>query len=130
MKPTPIAIGLFCLCTSVILRAQDPVGAIEGRVSDTSNAPVVAHVVVQNLETGLQRETNAAQDGLFRVSLLPVGRYRISVDAPHLTTFVQEPVTVNLGESVRVSCILAVAGITSSVSVTGDAPPVDTSTNG
>ncbi|MBV8894962.1 MAG: TonB-dependent receptor [Acidobacteriaceae bacterium] len=129
MKSNLVAAALFCLCASVILRAQDPVGAIEGRVSDTSSAPVTAHVLVQNLDTGLQRETNAAQDGFFRVPLLPIGHYRVSVAAPHLATFVQEPVTVDIGESVRLSCTLAVAAITSNVNVTGDAPPVDSSTN-
>jgi hypothetical protein len=107
MRSLYSAAVLVCLLASLRLEAQDPVGAIEGQVSDGSKAAIAAHVTVRNLATGLQRETNAGQDGLFRIPLLPVGQYRVSVDAPHFASFVQEPVSVNISESVRLILALS-----------------------
>ena len=109
--------------------AQDPVGAIEGSISDTSKGTVAAHVSAHNLDTGLERQTNAGANGLFRLPLLPIGRYRVTVDAPRFTPSVQEPITINIGESIRLDFTLQVAGVNSTITVTGEAPPVDTSTN-
>ena len=59
--------------------AQDPVGAIEGSISDASKAMIAGHVAARNLDTGLVRQTDAGTNGLFRLPLLPVGRYRVTV---------------------------------------------------
>ena len=124
-----ITAAFVCLLSSATLNAQDPVGAIEGQVSDGTKSTLAAHITAENLATGLRRETNAAQDGLFRLPLLPVGDYRVSVNAPHFANFTQEPVTVNIGESARLTISLAVRKVTSDITVTSDAPAVDTSTN-
>jgi len=53
--------------------------SIQGIVNDQSEAAVVgAQVVVTNLETGLRRETNTNETGLYTVPSLPVGRYKLS----------------------------------------------------
>jgi hypothetical protein len=72
MKLLSASVCLLLFSIPSLIQAQDPVGAIEGLVSDTSKATVAAHVVVRNLDTGLQRETDAAENGLFRIPLLPV----------------------------------------------------------
>ncbi len=111
------------------LAAQDPVGAIEGVTTDKSAAPVAAHVVATNLETGFNRETTAQASGFFRISLLPVGRYTISADAPALAKETRSPITLDIGQTVRVEFQLDVAAVRSTVEVTGEAPLVDQSTN-
>jgi Carboxypeptidase regulatory-like domain len=123
----------FALCAGLPLvrlaQAQDPVGAIEGLVTDKSSAPVAAHVSVRNLDTGFVKETEAKANGLFRLPLLPVGRYSIAVDAPHFATVQQGPITIDIGETVRVEVPLELAAIKSTVTVNADAPLVDASTN-
>jgi hypothetical protein len=119
--------GLFCL--PFVVCAQDPTGAIEGQVSDSSKASVAAHVTVENLATGFQKEGQSEDNGLFRIPLLPVGQYRVRVEAPHFSTFTQAPVTVNLGQSVRLDINLTVAAVQASITVSSDAPQVDTVTN-
>lgn len=120
--------AIFLLC-SLKGFAQDPVGAIEGSISDASKAVIAGHVVARNLDTGLVRETDSGTNGLFRLPLLPVGRYRVSVDAPHFAPSVQGPITINIGESARLEFILQVAGVNSTVTVSDAEPLVDTSTN-
>jgi Carboxypeptidase regulatory-like domain/TonB dependent receptor len=119
-----------CLCLSPLTRAQDPDGAIEGVVTDKSQSLIVsAHVTAKNLDTGFSKETRTGTNGLFRLPLLPIGRYSVTVDAPNFTALVQSPVTVDVSQTVRVPMQLDVAGVKATVNVNSEAPIVDTSTN-
>jgi hypothetical protein len=111
------------------LYAQDPVGQIEGLVTDKSAAPITAHLVAKNLDTGFVKETSAPANGLFRLPLLPVGKYSLTVDSAHFGTVVREPITVDISETVRVDVQMEVAAVQSTVTVTADAPLVDSSSN-
>lgn len=120
------AIFVLCSCRAF---AQDPVGAIEGSISDASKAMIAGHVVARNVDTGLIRETDAGENGLFRLPLLPVGRYRVSVDAPHFAPSIQGPITINIGQIARLEFTLQIAGVNSTVTVSDADTLVDTSTN-
>ena len=112
------------------IHAQDPTGAIEGSVSDRSSATVAgARVVAVNLDTGLTKDTHTAADGFYRILLLPVGRYRVTVEAPGFATLVREPVGVNVSQSVRINAELEVSSVTETVKVTGGVQLVETSSN-
>jgi hypothetical protein len=121
---------LFALTTALPARAQDPTGAIEGVVADaTSGAVAQARVVVTHLSTGLTRETHSGSDGFFRVLLLPIGSYRVAVDAPKFATVNQEPVQVTVGQTAHVNVRLEVSSVNETVTVTGGVQLVDTSSN-
>lgn len=121
---------LVCLGVASIAHAQDPTGAIEGAVTDKTSAAVTgARVTIQHLETGLQRETATADDGLFHVSLLPIGRYSITVRAPQFATVVQQPIEVMVSQTVRVNVRMELSSIQESVTVSGGVQLVDTSSN-
>ena len=63
-------------------RSQDPPGTIEGAVSDRTTATIRgARVSAVNLVTGLPKETETAADGFYRILLLPVGKYSVTVHA-------------------------------------------------
>jgi Carboxypeptidase regulatory-like domain len=121
---------LVCLSGIPSLLAQDPTGAIEGLVSDkTSSAVSAARVIAKNLDTGFTKEATASANGLFRVPLLPVGRYSITVDAAHFATLVRQPITLDVSQTVRIELQLDLDTVQSTVSVTAEAPLVDTATN-
>jgi hypothetical protein len=112
------------------MAAQDPTGVIEGLVSDKSGSSLSdAQVTAKNLTTGFTKRGLTDSNGLFRLSLLPVGRYSITVEAAHFAKLVQQPLTVNVSETVRVKLPLEVATVQSVMNVTSEAPLVDTSTN-
>ncbi len=96
---------------------------------DQSGSPLAADIVATNLDTRFSKETKAEANGLFRIPLLPVGRYRLAAAAPKFATLVQEPLTVNLGQAVRVQLKLELATLKETVTVSSGAPLVDTSTN-
>ncbi|MGH7754596.1 MAG: carboxypeptidase-like regulatory domain-containing protein, partial [Gemmatimonadales bacterium] len=64
-------------------QSQATTGVIRGVVSDPSGNPVADAVVdVRNLETNLGRRATTNQAGVFVATLVPVGRYELTVRAP------------------------------------------------
>ena len=92
-----------CLVLATVSgRAQETTGIIEGAVTDrTSSAFVGARVIAINLETGFTKETATTSDGFYRLLLLPVGQYTVTVEAPRFATLVREAIRVNLGQTIR-----------------------------
>ena len=112
------------------LLPQDPAGTIEGTVADTTRAALSgARVSVANLNTGFTQVVATPATGLFRFGSLPVGAYRLTADADKFARYRQEPIQVNVSQTVRVDVQLELATVRDTVTVTGDAPMVDASTN-
>jgi len=112
------------------LSAQDPVASWEGRVSDASGAAISgALVTISNLATGYRQSQVTSPEGLYRLSLVPVGRYLLTVEASGFARFRQQPVQVNVSQTVRVDVELALASQQETVTVEADAALVDTATN-
>ena len=111
-----------------MLWAQDPVGSVEGSVVDASGGRVAAQVTVKNLDTG--RVSSApAEDGRYRVSMLPVGRYTLSIQAAGFAPFERKPLNIEVSQVVRVDVRMEVAGVKESVGVTGEGAMADTAGN-
>ena len=79
-RPRPHCCSAWCCLSD--LGAQDPTGTIEGVVTDPTAAAVTkARVVAVNLATGLTKESETATDGFYRILLVPVGNYSVTVHA-------------------------------------------------
>ena len=126
---TLVATVLTCLLAAAAF-AQAPTGAIEGTVTDpTSSAIAGARVVARNLDTGLTREATSGSNGLYRLLLLPVGRYSVTVEAPQFARMVQEPIQVSVSETLTVNAAMALSNVNETVTVAGQQRLVDTTTN-
>jgi hypothetical protein len=114
-----------CLCGS--LRAQDPIGILEGQATDPSLAAVNgAQVNVQNAQTGLHQSIATSRQGTFRFSNLPVGEYSLSVSAQGFAPFSASSIRIDVGRVVDYPVQLQIASSHNEVSVVGDAATVDT----
>ena len=110
--------------------AQDPTGVIEGIVTDKTAAVVAGgHVVALNLDTGFTKDVTTSSEGLYRLLLLPVGRYSLTVEAPQFGTLVRQPIQVNVSQTIRLDLQLDVASVKETVTVNVEAPLVDSSSN-
>jgi Carboxypeptidase regulatory-like domain/TonB dependent receptor len=110
--------------------AQDPTGAIEGVVTDkTASAVAGAKVVALNPATTFTRTATTGADGFFRLVALPVGTYRVTVEAPQFAAVVQEAVPVTLSQAARVNVQLELSSLNETVTVSGGIQLVDTSSN-
>ena len=129
MKVQALALGLaLCLLLPAGAAGQDPTGAVEGTVSDSTTSAISgAHVEARNLETGFARDVRAGADGLYRLLLLPVGQYSLTFTAPGFAALVRAPVQVNVGRTIRLNVQLELPSVAESVTVTGGAQLVDTS---
>ncbi|OFW39666.1 MAG: hypothetical protein A3J28_12520 [Acidobacteria bacterium RIFCSPLOWO2_12_FULL_60_22] len=110
------------------LLAQAGEGSIQGTVTDTSGAVIPgATITVTNMETNLQRTATSNSSGLFGASNLPPGRYRVQVSMAGFQTSVRENMTLVVGQQLALNTALQVGEITQQVTVTGEAPIVNTS---
>jgi hypothetical protein len=129
MRPRAASL-LICVLVTSSAFAQDPTGAIEGTITDATAAILTgAHVVVRNLDTGFVRDTRTGPDGFYRVNAVPVGRYSVTAEAPQFAPLVQEPVDVNVSQTVRVDARLITQTIAESVTVAGRVPLVESTSN-
>ena len=110
--------------------AQDPTGAIEGTVTDATAAAVTgARVTARNLDTGFTRESTSGDHGFYRLLLLPVGRYSLTIEAPQFARLVQEPIQVSVSDTVKIDAAMALPNVNETVTVAGQQRLVDTTTN-
>lgn len=117
---------LALLATFVLSQSQALNAQIEGVVTDSSGAAIPnATVTVRNIETGAERVVTTEANGFYRVPLLPLGTYRITVEANNFKRLVREGITLTTGQTATVDASLEPGEIQETVTVTSDAPIVD-----
>ncbi len=99
---------------------------IEGQVTDASGGvlPGVT-VTVRNVDTNVTRDLVTESHGRYRAAALQPGRYEVSAS---LSGFEVTPVSVevSVGQSAPVDLKMHPAGVTESVTVSGESPVIDT----
>lgn len=101
-------------------------GQIEGTITDPNGAAVPnASVTVRNIETGAERQVTTDENGVYRAPLLPLGTWRITVEAPNFKRYVREGVTLTTGQTATVDLALEAGDVSATVTVTSDAPIAD-----
>ena len=102
-------------------------GSIQGTVLDTSGAPVPgATVTATNVATGIQTVRQTTDAGVFALTPLPPGEYRVTVSLDGFQTFVRNGVIVDALSVVGLNATLQIGNITQEVVVTAEAPPLAT----
>lgn len=111
---------VFCLLiiASGFLGAQDTTGTITGTVLDASNAAVPnTEIIITNEETGLRRTTRSGEAGVYRVPLLPVGRYSIQARREGFRSEIQQNVRLEILQVRTVDFNLQVGAVNETVTV-------------
>ena len=116
-------LALAAALTAPVARAQETVNSasVSGRVTDSQGGVVPgAAVTARQIDTNVVAETTTSQDGRFRFPYLKVGQYEITV---HLEGFadVKRALTLTVGSAFELPVTLAVGGLDTSVTVTGQA---------
>lgn len=120
----------FLLFTIVAVFAQDTVATLEGVVEDPTGKSIVqARVTARDLDTGASRTVQSGLDGVYRLPMLPVGRYSLTVEADGFSTFEQKPVQLSVSQVVQVRVQLAVRSVQESIVVEAAVSPVETASN-
>jgi len=100
---------------------------IEGTVSDPTGAVLPgATVTIKNEETGASQTVQTQDSGSFRFTTLPSSAFTLSAAAQGFKTTVQEHVQLPVAETRTVNIRMVVGGTDSTVTVTDEAPAVET----
>jgi len=114
-------------CASRLCLAQLDRGTIAGVVTDPSGSVIAgAKVVVTNTATGTQSSTVTTEAGAYTIPELIAGQYSVTVLAPGFNELIRDGITVSVGETASVDLKLAVGHATTSITVTANAPLLQT----
>src|SRR2546428_816349 len=110
--------------------AQTVTSTILGNVKDTSGAlaPGVT-ITVKHTESGLTRTVVSGERGAYSVPLLPVGAYEVTTTMPGFKQVVRSGINLVVGQEAVVDLTLEVGANTEQVTVTEEAPLVNTTTS-
>ncbi len=119
---------LVLLCVSSVALAQSTTdGAIGGTVTDSSGSVVPgASVTTTNLGTANTSSGKTDSSGRYLIFHLQPGSYSLEISAQGLATFKQTNIIVEVGRLTSIDTTLGVAGQTTTVEVTGEAPVITT----
>jgi hypothetical protein len=127
-KSVSAALIFWCFIAPSIMNAQgETTSAIVGQVYDPSGGVVVgAKVKITNVANGLKRNVQTDDAGRFTFPQLKPGSYSIQVNAPGFEPQRSEGITAGLGQTQTVTFTLKVAAAKQDVTVTGEAPLINT----
>jgi hypothetical protein len=120
------AITLSLLMTAPLAYGQST-STFNGRILDQGNLvlPGVT-VTVTNVNTGVARTTVSNEQGQYLVGGLEPGTYRIETDLAGFGPSVRENVRLDVNSTLTVDFQLGVAGLAETLTVTGEAPLIET----
>jgi hypothetical protein len=126
MKKTSLCHFVVHMALAVLSAAQTgPSGGLSGIVLDPAGLAVYdARVRVTGVENGIARQTRSNREGQWEVRFLPVGRYRVEIEAPGFNPLVHEEVPVEAAVVLALPARLSLAAIESTVTVVGEVPLV------
>jgi hypothetical protein len=114
-------------CTGPMCLAQSDRGSVSGIVTDPSGAGLAgAKITITNAAMGTQNSTVTTGAGDYTIPELIAGEYSLTVVAPGFSKLVRNGVTVSVGETAGVDLKLGVGQETATITVTGDAPLLQT----
>src|SRR4051812_6473871 len=78
-------------------------GGIQGTVTDGQKAVVAdAIVMLTNVQSGVAREATTTSEGVYRMTSLAPGSYRVEVVKPGFNNALRESVAIGVTETIRV----------------------------
>jgi len=119
--------AIVLMPAGVRAQSQATTGVIEGTVSDETGGRLPgATVTLTNTGTNFTREQTTDADGRFRALLLPLGDYKLTVALQGFGTYVQDGLTLAVGQTVNLPVTLKVSAVQQEVLVTAASPLIET----
>jgi hypothetical protein len=122
--------ALLVLSVIAVPASAQQAGTILGVVKDTSGGTVPqAKVTITNTDTNDMRDVTTGDDGAFRVPGLRPGHYSVKIEKDGFKTSTESALNLDVAQELVVNPALEVGASTQEVTVTGEAPVVNTTTS-
>ena len=126
-SPLTRLLSILFLCLPVV--AQDT-STLSGTVTDSTGAVVAsAKVTAVNAATNFESNTETNAEGLYRMTFLRPGTYRVIIAAAGFKRFVRDNLELRVGATLPIDAVLEVGAVADSVEVTAAAPLLETETS-
>src|SRR5574340_61836 len=124
-----LAVCMAAVILAAVLPAQETRGMIYGRVLDQQSAAVPgASVTVTNTDTNVSMRLKTNETGYYEANLLLPGKYSVTVDADGFRKYVRDGIVLPVSTRLEIDTDLQLGSVSETVSVTAEAPILDTST--
>ena len=125
-----LATTFVCVCfASGLLLAQRTTGTILGTVRDSTGAVIPGAMIrLKNVETGIARTVTTDSAGRYTTPQLGLGHYEVTAEANGFQTVIRSGIELTLGREAMVDFTLQVGAVADRITVTGEAPLVETTT--
>ena len=130
LRRSVVPLVMFLLGAVAPAFAQRTTGTLVGNVTDESGAALPGVTVTLKGETVVGAQTAVTNEqGFYRFAALPTGNYDVAFALGGFATLNRNALKVSVGATVDESVMLKVSSLQEEVTVTGEAPVVDTTTN-
>jgi Carboxypeptidase regulatory-like domain/TonB dependent receptor-like, beta-barrel len=120
--PRIVATLLFVIFVSHFTPAQQITGTIRGTIVDPNGAVVTtATVTATQVETHLVRTTVPDREGSYVFLELPIGSYKVQVQALNFEKYLQEGISLNVNQAATVNVHLRLGSDVQQIEVKADA---------
>jgi hypothetical protein len=119
--------AVLCLFFSAGAAAQSTNASLTGRITDSSKAVVPdAKVIVIDTSTRVRNETITNESGIFYVTNLPPGSYRIEVEKLGFKVVIKSDLNLHVQDVLELNFEMVLGSASESVTVQGGVPLLDT----
>ena len=122
-------VPFLCLLLAIPTFGQRTSGQISGSVVDPNGEAVPeATVTAVQVGTNVERTITTSSDGLYTITDLAIGTYRLTVTKSGFKSAITQNVTVNVATTTRQDTTLEIGSIDQVVTISADAIQVETQT--
>src|SRR5688572_902404 len=122
-----VLLALLAVGVGPALAQQNQVSSVQGRVVDESGAGMPGVVIIVTHQgSGIFRQVVSTDDGSYFVTGITPGTYRITAELAGFRKYEQPDVLLTIGNTATIEIKLVVGAIEENVTVTGQSPLVDT----
>jgi hypothetical protein len=126
-----LCISVLCIFMSPVLLAQSEVATLSGTVTDSTGAVLNnVSITVTNQGTNLSTSTVTNDTGRYFLPSLRPGVYTVTATLPGFKKFVDSALTLQVNQAARLDISLTVGDTAEQITVTADAPLLETETSG
>ena len=125
-----LMLAVFAILCSAFAFGQNTGATVTGLVKDSTGATIPgARIVVTNVGTNVQRTGASNGAGLYSISNVPAGVYKVTITAAGFATGVTNGVQLTVGGEREVDGTLAVGEVTNTVEVNANPADVEIDTS-